>query len=169
MISTASVVETFPTPSLQEVADASPEEDEDDIGTIHNEGAVKYRYHRIRERDPKLRAKKLAEILSRDGHLACEACDAKIEDVYATPDGAIYECHHLVPLHVSGETQTTPSDVVLLCPNCHRATHRRYRGPACSRCAHGMNQVHPDRGFPTSATTNRPVPDQTHLLRAAPG
>ncbi len=142
MISTASVVESFPTLSLHEVAAAPPEEDEDDIGAMHNEGAVKFRHHRIRERDRNLRAAKVAEVRDRDGHLACEACDTRIEAVYATPDGAIYECHHLVPLHVTGETQTTLSDVVLLCPTCHRAAHRTTPWPSLQRMRswHGPNQ-----------------------------
>lgn len=118
------VVDTFSPVTLEMAAAAPPEEDEEEIADIHQEGAVTYRRHRIRERDRRLRARKLDEVRGRSGQLACEACGIEIETVYDTPDGAVYECHHLVPLHVTGETQTTLSDVVLLCPTCHRAAHR---------------------------------------------
>jgi hypothetical protein len=39
--------------------------------------------------------------------------------------GADYiECHHRIPLHVTGETQTRLADLALLCSNCHRMIHR---------------------------------------------
>ncbi|MEV4457357.1 HNH endonuclease [Microbispora sp. NPDC049633] len=41
------------------------------------------------------------------------------------PRGAGYiECHHIVPLHVSGPVTTKLDDLALVCSNCHRMIHR---------------------------------------------
>jgi predicted HNH restriction endonuclease len=104
-------------------ADVDETDDDDDIGNFQNEGKQAYRKHKVRERKPKVRADKLAEVIQKFGRPICESCDVEIEPLYGTPHGRVYECHHLVPLHASGEVQTVPSDVVLLCPTCHRAAH----------------------------------------------
>jgi hypothetical protein len=39
-------------------------------------------------------------------------------------DLATAECHHVVPLHVSGATTTKLADLAILCANCHRMIHR---------------------------------------------
>jgi 5-methylcytosine-specific restriction protein A len=37
----------------------------------------------------------------------------------------IFECHHTVPLaSVLGSRRTRLEDLAVLCPTCHRATHR---------------------------------------------
>lgn len=42
------------------------------------------------------------------------------------PHGEGYiECHHVIPLHASGEVKTRLEDLVLICANCHRMIHRR--------------------------------------------
>jgi hypothetical protein len=122
-------LETFPSVTLLRAGESAPEEDEDEIGELHNEGAIVYSRHRIRERDGRLRARKLDEVRGRFGSLACEACGVEIEAIYGTSDGAVYECHHLVPLHASGPRQTALADVVLLFPTCHRAAHRTQPSP----------------------------------------
>jgi len=104
--------------------DTKPEEDEDEIDTVHHEGVVKYRIHRVLERDRKLRKRKLDDLRREPSGIRCQACELVIEDVYGTPEGQVYECHHLLPLHATGERITTLEDVVLLCPTCHRAAHR---------------------------------------------
>ena len=81
--------------------------------------------HFRRERDRTLRKKKVEQF--RDTHLRlfCETCGFDFERVYG-PHGAGYiECHHIVPLHVSGDTRTKLSDLILLCSNCHRMIHYR--------------------------------------------
>ncbi|WP_280478710.1 HNH endonuclease [Nocardia asiatica] len=82
------------------------------------------RYFR-RERDPRLRAQKIADFLKTEDRVRCEVCYFDFEAVYG-PHGANYiECHHVVPLHVSGETKTRLADLILLCANCHRMIHYR--------------------------------------------
>ncbi|WP_330229271.1 HNH endonuclease [Nocardia sp. NBC_00508] len=82
------------------------------------------RYFR-RERDRRLRAQKIAEFLETADRVRCEVCYFDFEAVYG-PHGSDYiECHHVVPLHVSGETKTKLADLILLCANCHRMIHYR--------------------------------------------
>lgn len=100
------------------------EDDELDIDQTHREGRISYRLHRRRERDPRVRARKRAAVRKKHGHLLCEACNVRLEDRYGTDAADVYECHHLMPLHVSGETITTVMDLALLCPTCHRVAHR---------------------------------------------
>jgi predicted HNH restriction endonuclease len=35
----------------------------------------------------------------------------------------VVECHHLVPLHISGKTKINPEELITLCPTCHRLAH----------------------------------------------
>lgn len=100
------------------------EDDEAEMETTHFEGRIFYRMHRRRERDPKIRKRKLAQMLKVQGALTCEACDVSLERRYGAPGTMIYECHHIQPLSISGETVTELTDVAILCPNCHRFAHR---------------------------------------------
>lgn len=100
----------------------APDVDLNDAGST--EGGVALRSHLRRERDPKLRRKKIAEAKRRGQPLACEVCNFDFGRTYG-PRGLDYiECHHRIPLHVTGETQTRLSDLALICSNCHRMIHR---------------------------------------------
>ncbi|WP_280502149.1 HNH endonuclease [Nocardia farcinica] len=83
--------------------------------------------HFRRERDRKLRRKKIEQFRAIHSRLFCEVCGFDFEDVYGAHGSGYIECHHVVPLHVSGETTTKLSDLVLLCSNCHRMIHYRPR------------------------------------------
>ena len=99
-----------------------PDLDAADIAA--GEGGVALRAHLKRERNPKLRARKLADAKKRGLPIACEVCSFNFGQVYG-PHGLDYiECHHRTPLHVTGETQTRLADLALLCSNCHRMVHR---------------------------------------------
>jgi 5-methylcytosine-specific restriction protein A len=102
----------------------APEDDEESIEDIHHEGRIVYRRHRTRERDPKLRKKKLAEVQRRYGQLVCEACNEILSNRYGPLGDEAYEVHHLVPLSAAGQRETRLDDVALLCPTCHRIAHR---------------------------------------------
>lgn len=99
--------------------------DEPWIGEGAQEGGLLERRSLARERDPKLRERKLREAMASRGHLACEVCGFDFERVYGSRGGGYAECHHVVPLHVSGPTTTHLHDLVLLCANCHRMIHRQ--------------------------------------------
>lgn len=104
-------------------------EDPHDEDNSAPEGRLLLRRHLVRERDRKLRAKKIAQARRIHGEITCEACGFSFERTY---DADYIECHHLTPLHVSGETSTRLDDLALLCANCHRMIHRTapWRTPA---------------------------------------
>lgn len=99
-----------------------PDLDLDDA--LHGEGGVALRAHLKRERDPRLRSKKIANTKRRGLPVACEVCKFDFGATYGLHGLDYIECHHRVPLHVSGETQTRLADLALLCSNCHRMIHR---------------------------------------------
>lgn len=88
------------------------------------EGGVLERRHLTRERDPRLRIRKIESVRARGGRVACEACGFDFASVYGERGSDYIECHHRIPLHVSGFTTTRLGDLVLLCSNCHRVIHR---------------------------------------------
>lgn len=73
------------------------------------------------ERNPKLRAFALA----RRGH-RCEICDFDFAERYGDYARYCVEVHHLKAMAGAGQHGRTVKldDVVILCPNCHRALHR---------------------------------------------
>lgn len=95
--------------------------------TEFREGGLLATRYFCRERDPRLRAEKIADFLATEDRVRCEVCGFDFEEVYGKHGAGYIECHHVVPLHVSGEKLNRASDVILLCPNCHRMIH--YRQP----------------------------------------
>ena len=105
-------------------------EDEDEIATVHDEGVVRYRVHRRFERDKKLRARKLKQMIAAQGVLACEACDLVPAEKYGEQFARALDCHHLIPLSDTGQRKTSLEDVALLCPTCHRIAHLAKPSPS---------------------------------------
>lgn len=103
------------------------EPDEADVDA--REGRLFYRRHRVRERDPKLRSRKVNEAMLKHGHLACEICEFDFAATYGDRGVGFIECHHVVPLHEAGERTTNLRDLALVCSNCHRMIHRRSPWP----------------------------------------
>ena len=89
-----------------------------------NEGTILMASHIRRDRDPKLRRRKIDNVKAYGGRVACEVCGFDFEDVYGERGRDYIEVHHVVPLHVSGATTTKLSDLALVCANCHRMIHR---------------------------------------------
>jgi 5-methylcytosine-specific restriction enzyme A len=96
----------------------------DDEDAEAKEGRLLQRQHFIRERDNKLRRKKIADFLKTHPRVLCEACGFDFEATYGQRGREYIEVHHLIPLHESGETKTNLVDLMLLCANCHRMVHR---------------------------------------------
>jgi predicted HNH restriction endonuclease len=73
----------------------------------------------VRERDPRIRK----EILKKYGYSCC-ICGFNFKDIYGNYEECI-EVHHLSPLakRAKGE-KTDIDDLIVLCPNCHRAIHK---------------------------------------------
>lgn len=103
---------------------ASPGENEDNPTGEASEGRLLELQYFARERSSKLRKKKVDSTLKKHGNLSCEICEFNFGASYGERGQGYIECHHAVPLHVSGETTTRLQDLVLLCSNCHRMIHR---------------------------------------------
>lgn len=74
------------------------------------------------ERDRRNRAAALAI----HGYV-CKACDSDLSQIYGSPAVGLIEVHHVTPVSQLGEGyQLDPAtDLIPLCPNCHRVAHRR--------------------------------------------
>jgi 5-methylcytosine-specific restriction protein A len=97
----------------------------DERGFEASEGRLVDSWVLRRERSATLRTRKLDAVSRAGFSRACEVCRFDFDLVYgAAHAGGYVEVHHLLPLHVSGETQTSLSDLVLVCANCHRMLHR---------------------------------------------
>ncbi|MEV4457335.1 HNH endonuclease [Microbispora sp. NPDC049633] len=105
--------------------DLPPVDEEGDEEISALEGRLLLRQHVTRERNGKLRAKKIATVRACADELACEVCGFNFEHVYGPRGVGYIECHHVVPLHASGATTTKLDDLALLCSNCHRMIHRQ--------------------------------------------
>lgn len=102
------------------------------IGTISGfegeyeapEGNILVGFHRYRERNSSLTRKKKSLVLSKLGILACQICGFVFSEKYGPLGQDIIDCHHIVPLAQLRPEQTTKlSDLLLVCPNCHRMLH----------------------------------------------
>jgi predicted HNH restriction endonuclease len=78
-----------------------------------------------RERDPKVRAIALAE-----RGTVCEICTFDFAEVFGEFAANCVEVHHIKLLANARNSGTVTSvdDVIVICPNCHRALHR-YKNP----------------------------------------
>jgi len=94
-----------------------------DVGA--KEGGLLATRHLRRERDRKLRSRKIADFLDSHDRVRCQLCAFDFEEVYGSHGHGFIECHHVVPLHASGETTTQLTDLILLCSNCHSMIHYR--------------------------------------------
>jgi 5-methylcytosine-specific restriction protein A len=112
-----------------ELQDLPTTSDEDLDGYSAPEGRLLMRRHMARERNRRLRKKKIESVLRQGGRLCCEACGFDFEAVYGERGAGYIECHHVVPLHEAGESRTKLADLALICANCHRMIHRRAPWP----------------------------------------
>ena len=95
------------------------------------EGRLLTVYHKLRERNPKLSAKKKALVKKQRGFLSCEVCDFIPAQRYGPDSEACMECHHMVPLSQLGAQQLTRlRDLAIVCANCHRILHSPGRWPS---------------------------------------
>jgi 5-methylcytosine-specific restriction protein A len=89
------------------------------------EGQYLLRWHAYRERKPGLRRRKIESVLRRGDPLCCEVCKFDFGEYYGERGRGYIECHHVEPLHVTGQREVTIRDLALLCSNCHRMIHTR--------------------------------------------
>ncbi|MFJ6987571.1 MULTISPECIES: HNH endonuclease [unclassified Streptomyces] len=106
-----------------------PQPDElDESGSSAVEGRLLARWALARERNPKLRARKIAQVRKNGGALRCEVCAFDFARVYGDLGEGYIEVHHVTPLHVSGTRETRLDDLACLCANCHRMCHKSRPG-----------------------------------------
>jgi len=87
------------------------------------EGRIVTEAHLRRERNPKIRARLLAQRLKM-GPLSCDICDCQSLATSEEIAMAMFEVHHIHPLSDKGESVTALADLALLCANCHRMVHK---------------------------------------------
>ncbi|MEV0089993.1 HNH endonuclease [Streptomyces sp. NPDC050738] len=105
-----------------------PDEAGDDGMTTAPEGRLLARWALYRERDRGLRDRKIKRALSRGQAIQCAVCTFDFRRTYGQLGDGYIEVHHVLPLHVSGPTETRLDDLAFLCANCHRMCHRSHRG-----------------------------------------
>ncbi|WP_164549395.1 HNH endonuclease [Tsuneonella rigui] len=110
------IVDALATPIVPPGGVASGAPASGDLST--SEGQRRYRLQRqIERRSWVSREAKRINATQHNGHVACEACD------FTHADPAMMDAHHKDPL-ASGIRQTKVSDLLILCPTCHRRAHR---------------------------------------------
>jgi predicted HNH restriction endonuclease len=68
--------------------------------------------------------KKLA--LKQNGQLLCQVCKFNFAEWYGEIGEGFIECHHTRPLSaLTKGRKTKPSEVALVCSNCHRMIQRK--------------------------------------------
>lgn len=89
------------------------------------EGRLLTRMHIARERNRQLVESKRKQAMSRQGKVACEACDFDFAIHYGERGKGFIECHHTKPVATLAEGHKTHiDDLALVCANCHRMIHR---------------------------------------------
>ncbi len=90
------------------------------------EGRKILKMHYLRERNPRIRQMAIDNFLVKNKRLFCEACEFNFADTYGKLGSGFIECHHKLPLSKMPEKHLSkPSDLILLCSNCHRMIHKR--------------------------------------------
>lgn len=82
-----------------------------DTDTGADEGRVLLRLHLMRERDPKLRTRKIKDVRKRLSCVRCEVCSFDFERTYGSRGRDYIECHHRTPLSHSGQTSAASQKV----------------------------------------------------------
>ena len=79
-------------------------------------------YRRERSKALSISAKRIARLNHPEKLLVCEICSLVPEKTYREET---IEAHHRTPLKkLAGSTKVMPSDLAMICPNCHRAVHK---------------------------------------------
>lgn len=111
-------------PSDDTASAAEVEEAAEELPEGGDEGRLRLvsHYRRERKKSVSITAKRIARRLHPDRFLVCEICAMVPEKIYGEDT---IEAHHRIPLNqVIGSKKVMPSDLAMLCPNCHRAVHK---------------------------------------------
>lgn len=98
----------------------------EDIDYTASEGKIFTQLHKKKERNKTIVKKKKEQVLKKHGCLKCEICSFDFVEKYGHNLGHEFsECHHINPIADNDEVNTKLSDLIIICPNCHRMIHRR--------------------------------------------
>lgn len=90
------------------------------------EGKQSFKRHLVRERNPKLKKLAKEKMLKERGKLQCEICTFVFQEQYGKVGADYIEIHHTVPVsEFKKEEVVKPSDITLVCSNCHSMLHRK--------------------------------------------
>lgn len=110
------------------IEDTGDNPEEQDSDAVSMEGAQRVRLRNHRQRESRLREKKIAEALQRDGgRLICRVpgCGFDYVERYGELGRGYAHVHHLAPLSSRTEDSPTPlEDLIVVCANCHAMIHR---------------------------------------------
>ncbi len=108
--------------TLQTSNTSEPEEDTFPEGRLPLPTAL-----RLRERNQKVIDKAKAIEMKRKSKLCCSRVSVRLRcRIYGKLGDDFIEGHHTSPLaYREGKTETSVSDIALVCSNCHRMLHRR--------------------------------------------
>lgn len=105
--------------------DGLPPQTETELAEVSAaEGGLFVRRHLARERDRRLKGRKIKSVLGGGASIACQVCGFDFEATYGSRGAGYIECHHVIPLAASGKTRTSLDQLALICANCHRMIHR---------------------------------------------
>lgn len=107
--------------AMAELIGYDPVEEVANFDALQAEGAILHSVVVRRERNPRNRL-----LCVRTHGSRCKACHVEPRSIYGEA-GTIIEVHHLEPLAnlAAPRTYDPRTDLVPLCPNCHRAVHTR--------------------------------------------
>jgi hypothetical protein len=99
--------------------------DVDDEPLLGPEGAKRWRWHLVTERNRGIVKRKKAQVKRDKGSLECEVCDLSFAEFYGDVGADFCEVHHRFPLsHLDGPVVPKLDDLTIICSNCHRMIHR---------------------------------------------
>ncbi len=97
-----------------------------EFSALEGKEFIQLKTHKDRERNPYLikEAKRIA-LIKNNNRLICEACDFEFTGQFGHHGNLFIEGHHRFPIATSGERFNFPSDIAMVCSNCHRMLHRK--------------------------------------------
>ncbi len=106
-----------------------------DENVIIQEGTKKLTEMAVYERSSKLRNYAI-DHFTKDGRISCHCCSFNFSDFYGTEiGGGFIEIHHTKPIFkyadedISSTLKNAVSNLIPVCPNCHRMIHRNWKKP----------------------------------------
>lgn len=99
----------------------------DDYNIDGYEGFEKLVIHKEKERNSSFMKQCKELYAQRDKYLHCEICNFSFYKMYGEIGLNFIEGHHIYPIaELTEETKMKPTDIIMICSNCHKMIHRKY-------------------------------------------